>query len=263
MGKPKKRLNPKVKNRVNRRILRMASKKVKKIVSKLPEPWNRNTIGRPSHEPKMVVAMCILKVLLCKTYDSVDELADDPRIQSILGTTRLPGHSVVHRGMLRLSMEYLRMINRELAAEFEMELVEIIVDSTGFRLMNSSSWYDMRIKRRNRRKDNIKLHIVCCARTGIVLYYKITKWYRNDSAVFKQLIKELKRFDKAVGDAGYISVENCDIVAKKGGKPYFMLKKSVGMRVRDEGAGAWNDMVLEFRTNNKEWLDVYHIRSYV
>jgi hypothetical protein len=41
MGLPKKQINPTIKNRVNRRLLRMYAKKAKKIVSKLPEPWTK------------------------------------------------------------------------------------------------------------------------------------------------------------------------------------------------------------------------------
>lgn len=72
---------------------------------------------------------------------------------------------------------------------------------------------------------------------------------------------DLKRFEKAVGDAGYLSVENCRLAAGKGAKPHFMIKKNAGLRTKDDRAAAWNNMMLEFRANKMEWLDAYHARS--
>jgi len=213
------------------------------------------------HEPKIVVIMCILKILLCKTYDAIDELADDPRLKCILGKEKLPGHSVVHRGMLKLSMEYIRLINKEITKAFQLELMEIIVDSTGLRLINSSSWYDIRIGRENKRKDNIKLHVLCCATTGPILDFRITDWKRHDSLVFRQLIRDLRRIEKAIGDSAYLSIKNCRLVVKKEGLPYFHLKSNSTARARHPKA--WKQMVRSFFENREQWLSVYHIRRFV
>jgi hypothetical protein len=261
VGAPKKRINPTIKNRVNRRLLRMFTSKAKKVASNLPEPWETAKRGRPPHEPKLVLVMCVLRIALARTYDGVDELADDPRVQAILGEKNLPGHSVVHRGMKRLSMSYIRAMNNEIAKAFETEVVEIIVDSSGFRLINSSSWYDIRIGRENQRKDNEKLHIICCARTGIILDFRITDWRRHDSPIFKQLIGNLRRIERVVGDSAYLSMKNCELVVKKGGLPYFYLKSSSTARARHPKP--WKEMVRSFFENRERWLSIYHIRSFV
>jgi transposase len=261
VGIAKKRMNPTIKNRVNRRLLRMCSRKAKKIVDKLPEPWETKALGRPPHEPKIVVTMCVLKILLRKNYDEMDELADDPRLKDILGKEKLPGHSVVHRGMKKLSMEYIRLMSEEIARAFEKEIVEIIVDSTGFRLINSSSWYDIRIGRENQRKDNDKLHIICCARTGIILDFRITDWKRHDSPLLKQLIMDLRRVEKVVGDSAYLSINNCNLVVNKGGLPYFYIKSNTTARARHPKP--WKEMVRSFFENRELWLSIYHIRSII
>jgi transposase len=239
----------------------MCARKAKKIVNKLPEPWAKASKGRPPHEPKIVVIMCILKILLCKTYDAIDELADDPRLKCILGKEKLPGHSVVHRGMLKLSMEYIRLINKEIIKAFQLEMMEIIVDSTGLRLINSSSWYDIRIGRENKRKDNIKLHVLCCANTGLIIDFRITDWKRHDSPVFRQLIRDLRRIEKAIGDSAYLSIKNCRLVVEKEGLPYFYLKSNSTARARHPKA--WKQMVRSFFENREQWLSVYNIRSFV
>lgn len=261
MGVAKKRINPTIKNRVNRRLMRMASRKAKKIVEKLPEPWENKLTGRPPHESKVVVTMCVLKILLRKSYDEMDELADDPRLKKILDKDKLPGHSVVHRGMKKLSMQYIRLMNKEIAKAFETEIIEVIVDSSGFRLINSSSWYDIRIKRKNERKDNDKLHIICCARTGIILDFRITNWKRHDSPIFKQLIRDLRAIEKAIGDCAYLSINNCKLVIKKGGIPYFYIKRNSTARARHPKP--WKEMIRSFFENKEEWLSIYHIRSII
>lgn len=261
MGFPKKRVNPTIKNRINRRLLRMCSKRAIKIVSKLPEPWKNKPTGRKPHDSKVVVVMCVLKILLRRTYDEIDELADDPRLKKILGKDKLPGHSVVHRGMKKLSMQYIRMMNEEIVREFKKEIVEIIVDSSGFRLINSSSWYDIRIKRENLRKDNDKLHAVCCARTGMILNFRITDWKKHDSPIFRQLIKDLRRIERAIGDSSYLSMKNCKLVVKRSSFFYFYPKSNSTARARHPKP--WKEMIRSFFEEKEYWLSIYHIRSFI
>lgn len=261
MGQAKRRINPRVKNRVNRKLLKLATRKLKKVVGKLPKPWERSDEGRPGHDSRVVVIVLCLMQMFEYTYDEAESvLSTDSRIKRILGVKDLPGHSVLHRGKKKLSQRYIRKLDYELTREFRAN-VRVITDSTGFRLINSSSWYDIRIKRENKRKDNDKLHISCSPDTGIIFDYRITNWKRHDSPMMKGLLSTLRRIISAFGDSSYLSRNNCKLVAKKGGTPFFHPKSNTTKKPK--GVKAWKDMIKSFREDAEAWLNNYHVRSYV
>jgi len=99
-------------------------------------------------------------------------------------------------------------------------------DSSGFSTRNSSVWFDIRIGRKNKRKDCYKLHIVVDVQRGYVLDFHITDSKKNDCPVLKKLLRNIKFLKKLVADAGYLSRENCILVGKRGGKPYIWVKKN-------------------------------------
>ena len=261
MGKPKRRINPKVRTRVDRKLVRYATKKVRDVVYSLPKAWEGSDMGRPAHDARLVVVMLVLMRLFRGTYDSADDLADDPRIKRILGISRLPGHSVLHRGAKRLPQEYVQLLNEELTRKFRMKRLVVIVDSSGFRLRTSSAWYDIRIGRQNLRRDNEKLHIACDPLSGLILSYSITQWKAHDSPKFRSLLRNIRKILFALGDAGYLSRLNCRITVKKGGKPFFCLKKNTTAKA--DGCLAWKRMVEFFERDKELYEAIYHMRSFV
>lgn len=261
MGIAKRRINPMIKNRVNRKLLRLAARKLKDAVYSLPRPWEESATGRPGHNSGVVVILLCLMQMFEYTYDEAESvLSTDPRIKGILGAKNLPGHSVLHRGKKRLAQKYIRKLNYELTKSFRTN-VRVICDSSGMRLINSSSWYDIRIRRENKRKDNDKLHISCSPDSGIVFDYRITSWKRHDSPMLKGLLSTLKRIIAAFGDSGYLSRNNCRIVAKKGGTPFFHPKNNTTKKPKH--VKAWKDMIRAYMEDTQNWLNTYHIRSYV
>lgn len=229
---------------------------------KLPTPWQTNDTGRPSHDPRVVTVMCTIKVMFCHTYDSVESATrNDKKIKDLLGVDRLPGHSVIHRGMKKLTMKYLRQLNKRLTIEFRRKGIEVAVDSTGFRSRNSSLWYDIRIKRKNKKKDWLKLHIVGCVNDGIIHNFTITKGMAGDSPRLKGLLRIFTRLAKLVADSGYLSRKNCDIVEGKGGRVYIKLKSNTTAKAKR--SKAWRMMVTLYRKDSKAWLNEYHVRSIV
>lgn len=250
-----------VKNRVNRKLLKLATRKLRDVVNALPEPWEQNVTGRHGHDSGVVVILLCLMEMFGYTYDEAESvLCTDQRIKRILNVRKLPGHSVLHRGKKRLSQTYLRKLNYGLTRAFR-EDARVILDSTGLRLLNSSSWYDIRIQRENRRKDNEKLHLSCSPDSGVIFDYRITGWKRHDSPFLKTLLSTLKRIKAAFGDAGYLSRKNCAIVAQKGGTPFFHPKKNTTKKPK--GVRAWKDMIAAYRNDAASWLAAYYIRSYI
>jgi len=192
-----KRINPKILNHINRNFVKLFTKAVIKAVNQLPPPWESNRKGRKGHDLRKVAVCCILKVAFIETYDGIESHVKDSEIlkQYYDG---LPGHSVIHRGMQKLSIKYIRKVMNRVIKSLRKKGMNIAVDSTGFSTKNSSKWYDIRIGRINTRKDCMKLHISIDVETGIIHWFVITDWKRHDSKEFENLVKKSTRTGKRI-----------------------------------------------------------------
>jgi len=262
MGKPKKRVNPKATSRVDRNLKELTIREAKKYVAKFPPPWQPYARGRPAeYEGRLVVVLCLMQVACNYTYDAMAGEMQSPYLQKLLGAGKLPSRSTLHRDALRLDQKYVRRFNRLLVKRFLKKKLTVIIDSTGVRLITSSAWYDIRIGRKNRRKDNTKLHLAISASRNIILEFKITAAKRNDSPHLDFLLRNLGDVLRVIGDSGYLSRKNCDIVVRKNGKPFFKLKSNT--KGKSKGSRAWKNMVW-FATQFKEAFEkVYHMRSQI
>jgi len=260
MGCAKKRINPRILNHVNRNFNHQYTKAVIKAVQQLPLPWKPNKNGRRGHDPKEVTTSCILKVGFNQTYDGIEAyLKESETFKQHFDD--IPGHSVIHRGMKKLSIKYIRKVTNRVIRFLQRHSMNIVVDSTGFRTNTSSLWYDIRIKRRGKRRDCIKLHISVDVDTGVIHWFTMTPWNRHDSTEFENLLKHLPELGNVFGDKALSSRGNCQLVADKKGVPYLHFKGNVTSNAK--GKPAW---IISFRAYQKDkeaWLAVYHLRSIV
>lgn len=262
MGKPRRRANPKVVTRVNKDLARLTAKQAKKFVRKLPPPWEENKRGRPqTYDGRTVFVLCLMMASLDLTYEGMESEMRKGYLKEILEVKYLPGHSTLNRGMLRLNQKYIRKFNKLLVRKFVNKGMVVAVDSTGIRLKTSSSWYDIRIGRRNRRRDNMKLHVAIGIQRNVVIEYKITSWRRSDMRQLEFLLRDIDGLLRVLGDAGYLSRKNCDVVVEKNGMPFFALKGNTTAKA--SGSRAWRSMV-RFAKRRRELYDaIYHMRSLV
>ena len=260
MGSAKKRINPKILNHVNRNFNQRYTKAVIKAIKQLPSPWKPCEHGRNGHDPREVASACILKVGFNQTYDSIEAYLKESETfkNSFDG---IPGHSVIHRGMTKLSIKYIRKVMNRITRFLRRQGMNIAVDSTGFRTGNSSIWYDIRIKRKNTRKDCIKLHTSVDIDTGIIHWFTMTPSKRHDSPEFQKLLKHLPEIGIGLGDKAYSSRKNCQLVADKNGVPYLCFKDNATNKAK--GKPAWIISIRDYKNNTEEWLSVYHLRSIV
>ena len=260
MGCAKKRIDPKILNHVNRNFNQRYTKSVIKAVKQLPPPWEPCKRGRNSHDTREVATGCILKVGFNQTYDSIEAyLKESETFKKSFDD--IPGHSVIHRGMKKLSIKYIRKVMNRVIRFLRRKGMNIAVDSSGFRTGNSSIWYDIRIRRRNKRKDCIKLHISVDVDTGIIQWFTMTPSRRHDSPEFENLIKHLPELGAVFGDKGYPSRKNCQLVADKNGIPYLHFRDNATNTAK--GKPAWIISIRKYKNNTEEWLSVYHLRSIV
>ena len=218
--------------------------------------------GRPCWDPKLVVICCFVKVFFNRTYDGTESyLASNDTLCKLLHVAKLPGHSVIARGMARVPTSYIRLISRQITLRMRRDGMNIILDSSGFSLKTSSTWFDIRIRRMSERKDHMKLHIVVDADTLVILHFTITGWRTNDSKEFNRLIRDLPRLGKVAADKAYVSRAHCQAVADKGGTPYLCFKSNSTGKAK--GCAAWKVSFRAYTSNPKEWMDEYHIRNIV
>jgi len=262
MGKPKRRVSPRVVNQVNRDLDRLLILCIIGAVSRANVPWERNSFGRPCWDPRIVAVCCIAKIALSRSYDGIEAyLKSHTFVAQQLHTERLPGHSVIAKGMTEMPTSYIRLISRLVPFQMRRRGMDIAVDSSGFSLKTSSKWFDIRIKRQSNKKDYFKLHIVMDVETGIILHFSITDWKGADSKEFKRLIRDLPRLGKVAGDKAYSSRINCQVVADKKGKPFLCFKANATGKAK--GYPAWQIAFKAYTDNPDEWMAEYHIRSIV
>ncbi len=256
-------MNPKAVQQVNRNLDMLAIIIIAGAVKALKPPWNVNAMGRPAHRPEIVAFACILRIFSNRTYEGTEAYMKtiEERVARLFHVNRLPGHSVIHRGMEKLSILYIRKLMAYIILEYRKRGMEVAVDSSGFGTNNSSKWFDIRIQRKISKREYLKLHIVVDIETGIIHNFTITHGTRNDSPEFERLLRCLPQINKAFGDKAYSSRKNCEIVSGKHGIPYLCFKKnSTGRAARSL---AWKRAYREYTENTEKWMKEYHKREIV
>ena len=262
MGCTQHRVNSKLTAYVNRDLESLMKRTLVSVIRELPPPWKARPLGRKPHDPRIVALCCILRIALRHTYESIEAyLKRDEYLKRILGTNRLPGHSVIHRGMDRLSMTYLRMALRKTIWRMRRAGMDMAVDATGFSITDRSMWFDIRIRRKSTRGECIKLHIAVDVDTGVIHSFSITGWRGGDSTEFPRLMRDLPDLGKVMGDAAYSSHDNLRLVEEKGGVPFIKFKKHA---VAKQGIPTpWKRSLRTFLADPEGWMATYHRRSIV
>ncbi len=262
MGSAKKRVSPQIANQVNRDMDNLMMRSIVRAVKKVGPPWKCNRMGRPCWTPKLVVVCCFIKVFFNRTYDGTEAyIESNATLCTLLHVEKLPGHSVIARGMGKLPMSYIRLVSRYVTTQMRRNGMNVVLDSSCFSLKTSSKWFDIRIQRVSEKKDYLKLHIVIDADTLVILHFTITGWSGSDSREFMRLINDLPRLGKVAADKAYSSRAHCQAVADKGGTPYLCFKtNSTG---RAKGSPAWKLSFKAYTTDPEAWMGEYHIRSVV
>ncbi len=260
MGYAKKRMNPLVVNHVNRHFNQLFITEVITAVHQLPPPWKPCPRGRKGHDPRTVAVCCLLKEGFNLTYDGIEAYLHDS--EDLTRHYRvLPGHSVIHRGMTRLSLPYIRRVMTRVIRSLRRRGMAIAVDSTGFRTRNSSLWYDIRIRRQNTRRDCLKLHVSVDSDTGVIHGFTLSSWRRHDSREFQRLIAPLPTLRCVLGDKALSSRGNCQLVSDKKGVPYLHFRDNATGTAK--GKPAWHVSFRAYHQDRRAWLAVYHLRSIV
>ncbi|MFW6305735.1 MAG: transposase [Candidatus Saliniplasma sp.] len=258
MGCTHRRMNLKVVQQANREIDSLFIEHLSRALKKLDRPWKKSDTGRPTHSAEVVTFCCVMKIATCRTYDEIESYVEliSEKIRKKFHVSRVPRHSVIHCGMKRLRMIFIRKLIRLIILYYRREGMSISIDSSGFSTSNSSKWFDVRIKKKNFRSEYLKLHIAVDVETGIIHHFTITPGEKHDSPEFERLMKELPQVDEVMADKAYTSRKNCRIVADKNGVPFLHFRENATSSAK--GKPAWKISYYQYIDNEEEWIESYH-----
>ena len=261
MGKPITRLNPQVESSIQRIFLNQAIGLLTFVVMGLPEQQNTKSGPKP-YDYRKVLLICVLRVLLRKTYADYEiEMRNDIRICVPLGFKKLPSKSTIQRGMNLITMDLLREVNSILISKWIKRRLNIYIDASGIRIIGSSIWYSLRIKRNISRRECDKIHLAICGDTMLALNWFITDRKKNDCPFFERLLAPFKLLGIVLADKGYLSRKNFQIVVDKGGSAFIPFKKNSGGK--SKSSPAWKWALNLWKVLPMIYKNIYHQRSKV
>lgn len=261
MGEPITRLNPTVESRIQSTLLVRATHILRGASLVLPSR-KHDKRGRYPYDYRMLLVLCILRVLLCKTYAMYEvEMRRDMRICSVLGLAILPGKSTIQRCMQQMTMWKLVEYNQFLLAEFLQRKVNVALDASGIRIVGRSIWYCWRIKKEICRREFDKVHIAIGLDVLFVFNWRISDGKRHDSPFFRLLLAPFCILGLVLADLGYSARANVQYVANRNGAAFIPFKKNATGRSKSKPA--WKMLFWLWKKFTTLFESVYHQRSKV
>lgn len=227
MGKPNIRLNPQVDSVRNRVLLVKAIEILLSCALKLPDPPRREGRGRRPYDYRIVLVICILRVLLGKTYAMYEtEMRTDKRLIDMLCIDRLPCKSTVNNYAFFFTLSLLSSFNRDLVEGWIKKPVDLLLDASGIRLVGRSIWFCIRTKQKILKKDCDKIHIAVSLCSLLIADFRITNSKRNDSPFLRKLLKPFRVLGLVIVDKGYSNKTNAHFVLGKKGSFFCPFKSN-------------------------------------
>jgi hypothetical protein len=241
MGESITRLNPKIESRINREFLALS---VSLLVhtSQLLKPIEHKKRGKKPYDYRILLVLCILRIMLGLSYDGYERvMRTDTRICIPLNLDILPSKSTIQRAMKLLKFSLIRQFNKALLGNILERKLNVLLDSTGIRVIGRSIWYCIRIGKHIRKRDCKKIHVAVDSDLLLILNFRITIWNRNDCPFLVKLLKPFKRLGVVLADKGYLSRKNFQFVADRLGAFFCPFKKGkkTGSTAKPNGCPAW------------------------
>lgn len=139
------------------------------------------------------------------------------------------------------------------------------VDSTGLRAPRSSVWFNRHRGRREKKRDYVKLHVMCGVITNIITSAEVTVGPGSDRAYFKTLVERTARYfeiTEVSADAGYLSPENMRAVILLQAIPYIAFYKTCTLDA-DFKSKPWKDALSLWQKRAPEFMNRYYMRNNV
>lgn len=260
MGKPNIRLNPQVESIRQRTLLSKATELLLSCALLLPPPPEMTGRGRRPYDYRIVLVLCVLRVLLRKSYaDYETEMRNDKRLMDMLKTDRLPCKSTVNNYAFHFSLSLLSSFNRKLIDGWVKKPVDLLLDASGIRLVGRSIWFCLKTRQKILKKDCDKIHIALSLCSLLIVNFRITNSRRHDSPFLKKLLQPFRILGLVLADKGYTGKKNAEYVSGKRGS-FFCPYKS---NAHPTGFGIWANLYRLWMKFPSLCEGIYHQRSKV
>lgn len=261
MGEPILRLNPKIESRIKSILIKKAIE-VLLFVLMFLSTETENKRGTKPYDYRIILALCILRIFLKKTYSDYEiEMRTNPLISGLFGLENLPGKSTIHRGMKRLTMQLIFKINFAMIKEHLKRKLNVMLDSSGIRTDKRSTWFCLRIKKEVSKRDCDKLHLAVCSDLLLILNWRITAWRKHDSPFLKILLMPFRILGVILADKGYLSRANFQFCMNKGGCAFIPFEKR--NRKISKGCPAWKFALSLYKKCSDFYMNIYHKRNQI
>jgi len=194
----------------------------------LPPSKQRTGKGRRPYDYRIVLVLCILRVLLRKKYaDYESEMRTDKRLIKMLKLEKLPCKSTLNNYNLKFfTLSFLTSFNMKLVNLWIKKPVDLLLDASGIRLVGRSIWFCIRTKKKILKKDCDKIHIAVSLHSLLIANFRITNSRRNDSPFLRKLLKSFKQLGLVIVDKGYSGKINAQFVENRKGAFFCPFKKN-------------------------------------
>jgi hypothetical protein len=259
MGKPNIRLNPQIDSIRNRVLIDKATKLLLSVALLLPPPKYKG-IGRKPYDYRLVLVLCILRVLLRKRYaDYETEMRTDRRLIDMLNLGNLPCKSTINNYAFKFNLAFLVNFNLKLIDAWIKKPVDLLLDASGIRLVGRSIWFCIRTKKQILKKDCDKIHIAVSLCSLLIANFKISNSKRNDSPFLRKLLCIFRELGLIIVDKGYSGKKNANYVANKKGAFFSPFKENV----KPTGLNLWANLYRLWNNFTQLCYNIYHQRNKV
>jgi len=114
------------------------------------------------------------------------------------------------------------------------------------------------------RREYSKLHIISGIKTNVICSAKVTRGNVHESPLFKPLLDDTAKvwnIKEVSADAGYLSRDNVQAIAKIEAAPFIMGKKNVNVPMKSRSS--WGLMLRLWKNHQIFFAERYHRRSNV
>jgi hypothetical protein len=166
-----------------------------------------------------------------------------------------------------LRNESLTKILKDLISKSSLPLAELekifAADSTGLGLPKRRDYYNRHKGEHQRRRDYMKLHVMCGVRSNIITCAEVSEGKANDHPYLRGLIEGTARYfeiTEVLADGGYPSGENMLTVLLAGAIPYIAFAKNHALDA-DYKSAIWKDLLYLYKTRHPQFTDHYYQRN--
>jgi len=239
---------------------------ISNAVDALDIPYTYAGRGQPSIGIDDMIKCCCIKVF---NQFSSRRCVPDLQLAKALGYIhRVPHFNIVQKYMRSPEIvPHLHDLYRAIALPLYSVETTFAVDATGFGTFRRR-WCDSRLDVKLKR-DFKKLHVISGVRTNIITSAEASFGTCGDSPYFGDLVRDTAhdfRVREVYADSGYLSRENCNLVAELGARPFIMPRSNTKEYGRVDYHGKivpWIEMVMLWKTNEEAFRRHYHQRSNV